>query len=704
GWEETYGPRSHRPSVWEKGLLHLRALQNSAGHPQETPGDLWKEYEEWEKATEIVDLNPILDRIVHAVTCDVAVLRGELPQAIRRVLIPVSGRSPVTTALEIGEALVEKEKGKVVALHVIPDDLDSAEDDQGEERKQYVSTVRNGASEDGRRSFLDSDNSDIKFQTKGGIEERQLFSTNGLSEQKLKDNPNDNVAPIASAIVEDAASSPTGSEEKRRRALNVNPAQTRQFQSALERATVRSNVEKVVVRASSVLAGILDEASRYDVVLMNASRLMFLDTHFFNGIPAEVALSRRQPTILVRPYEPKHHRWLRDRWQSLAAVFPKLNTVERAEISIAMRQAAQPSVDFFVLIFLAATIATLGLLQNSGAVIIGAMLVAPLMSPIASMAMGLVEGNGQLIRVAAEATVKGVVLAVSVGVAVTLLSPATQVTEQILARTQPTLLDLAVALASGAAAGYALSRKQVAAALPGVSIAVALVPPLCVVGYGIATSQYRIAGGGLLLFATNLVAIVLAAAIFFLLMGFRPPTTKQTERFQQGLRLSLISLALIAIPLAILLHISLRQIQQREQLAAMQDRIRTILSESIPSKAAYLRSIDVVKEDDEYVVHTIFYDYTSLEQSQLNRVEGELTQALGVPIRLEATLLAAQRLGPEGKDTVPVPPSDAAPAPPGEAPATANEVTPETSAELTPTPAKVTPEPQLFFHPAQVLK
>ncbi len=690
GWEESHQPGRRGPSVWEQSLLRLRALQDPAGVPHEMGETFWRRLEVLEQASEVVDLNPILDPIVQAVTCDVAVLRGRLPQTIRQVLIPISGRSRVSTVVELGRALVQRHRGRVVTLHVVPDPHPESgtQAPPGPDAEESLLEGPSVGSPPPAQPMVASRSHPGGPSTGQGSLGAGTAVSGPATEGRRP-------CPINGRGVGPGPRSPSPAIPRPdilARASGCRPGQapgagpTVPFPDLLEGTDLGGRVERRVVRASSVVTGILEMASRFDVVLMNASRLTFLDTHFFNGIPAEVALSRQQPTILVRPYEPRHHRWLRHRWQALAAVFPKLSVAERAEIAIAMRQGAQPSIDFFVLIFLAATIATFGLLQNSGAVIIGAMLVAPLMSPIASMAMGLVEGNGQLVRVAAEATVKGIILAVSVGVAVTLLSPATQVTDQILARTQPTLLDLAVALASGAAAGYALSRKQVAAALPGVSIAVALVPPLCVVGYGIATSRYTIAGGGLLLFATNLVAIVLAAAIFFLLMGFRPLTTQQTEHLQQGLRLSLISLLLIAIPLAVLLHISLHQLRQREQLAEMEAHIRRVLAEHIPSKAAYLRNIEVVQEGEEYVVHAIFYDYTTLERALLTRIQGQLNQDLGAPVRLEATLLPAQRVGPEGEDTVPVPPSEAALAPPEEAPTTASQVTPEGRPTATPTP------------------
>ena len=138
-----------------------------------------------------------------------------------------------------------------------------------------------------------------------------------------------------------------------------------------------------------------------------------------------------------------------------------------------------------MLIILASTIAYYGLLQSSAAVIIGAMLVAPLMSPMIAMAHAIVMGNLTMLRRAFLSTLAGVGVAIGIAALFTLLLPSIPPSREILSRTAPTLLDLCVALASGAAAAYALARKEVAAALPGVAIAAALVPPLCVVGYGV---------------------------------------------------------------------------------------------------------------------------------------------------------------------------------------------------------------------------
>ena len=150
---------------------------------------------------------------------------------------------------------------------------------------------------------------------------------------------------------------------------------------------------------------------------------------------------------------------------------------------------------------------SLGLLLNSPAVIIGAMLVAPLMSAIVGLGLGVVEGDSHLLVAAAWATFRGMILAILIGVFLGLVIPDASATPEIMARTRPSVLDLGVALASGAAGAYALCRKNVSAGLAGVAIAAALVPPLTTVGIGVALGRGDIAGGALLLLLTNLIAI-----------------------------------------------------------------------------------------------------------------------------------------------------------------------------------------------------
>jgi uncharacterized hydrophobic protein (TIGR00271 family) len=200
---------------------------------------------------------------------------------------------------------------------------------------------------------------------------------------------------------------------------------------------------------------------------------------------------------------------------------------------------------FAILLGLSVVVASVGLLQNSTAVIIGAMLIAPLMAPIMGIAASLVMG--WTVRLATGLAVVTISVAGAIAIAwtITRLIPAvgTTLPTEILSRTSPDIRDLLVALAAGTAGAYATVRRDISGALPGVAVAVALVPPLACVGVLLARDQTALAGGAGLLFATNLFGIVLAAALVFLLTGFVP-----ASRFGLTRRRILLTLAITAIP------------------------------------------------------------------------------------------------------------------------------------------------------------
>lgn len=180
-------------------------------------------------------------------------------------------------------------------------------------------------------------------------------------------------------------------------------------------------------------------------------------------------------------------------------------------------------VKFLCLLVLAAAIATFGLLGDSVAVVIGAMIVAPLMLPIMGVAFSVGIGDRSAILSSLLVSIAGIVTAVAVGFLLTL--PIARVTnpeaiQQVMIRTSPHLLDLMAALATGLAGAFALARKDVSDTLPGVAIAVSLVPPLANAGILFALGKPGLAAGSLLLFGTNYVAILLTGALVFVVMGF----------------------------------------------------------------------------------------------------------------------------------------------------------------------------------------
>lgn len=210
----------------------------------------------------------------------------------------------------------------------------------------------------------------------------------------------------------------------------------------------------------------------------------------------------------------------------------------------ALREDARINGIYLVLMVLSTMLATVGLYLNSASVIIGAMLLAPLMTPIVSLSMGILRGNIDLFKNSIWKIVSGVLIALLSSALITFLFPHKPITNEMLARLNPTLLDLAVAIISGIAAAYSKSFREIIQSLAGVAIAVALVPPLAVAGIGIGRLDFYFFYQAYLLFSTNLVGIVIAAIFTFRVLGY-----SAVVRSKGSLGVVFIFLVLISIPL-----------------------------------------------------------------------------------------------------------------------------------------------------------
>lgn len=235
---------------------------------------------------------------------------------------------------------------------------------------------------------------------------------------------------------------------------------------------------------------------------------------------------------------------------------------------------------YLLLITLSAAIATLGLLQNSPAVVIGAMLVSPLLGPIMGIGFGLVTLESALIRRSLVTLAAGMAVAILVAMLIVWISPVQDVTGELRARTRPTLLDLGVAVVGGVAGVYAIIRR-LSGVMVGVAIATALVPPLSTVGFGLATGRMDFALGAALLFLTNTLAIAFAATLVARINNFGPSLTPQHTAMQVVGIVAV--LGLLSVPLALTLNTIALEIRARsavqsalDGLLGDQDRVDTL--------------------------------------------------------------------------------------------------------------------------------
>ncbi len=186
----------------------------------------------------------------------------------------------------------------------------------------------------------------------------------------------------------------------------------------------------------------------------------------------------------------------------------------------ALRDDANMHSIYVVLMLLSTLLATIGLFADSVAVVIGAMLLAPLMAPIVSLSMGLLRADSYLLNASLIKITWGISLALGASALLTLILPDLELTSQMKARINPTVLDLGVAIISGIAAAYSKSFKEIIQSLAGVSIAVALVPPLSTAGIGLGHGDMLVFLQAFLLFFTNLIGITLSATLTFFVLGY----------------------------------------------------------------------------------------------------------------------------------------------------------------------------------------
>ena len=249
-------------------------------------------------------------------------------------------------------------------------------------------------------------------------------------------------------------------------------------------------------------------------------------------------------------------------WRYFQAIFLRLTgewkpllepRIEPERIATEMKAASIATSSFLFLLALSSAIATFGLLANSAPAIIGAMIIAPLMTPIMAASAATVSAQNARLARSMLVIALGTLLAILVGWMVSLIAGSTVIDvrtlpTQIRSRTFPGLLDLGIAITAGAAAGFIQPRRSAISALPGVGIAVALVPPLATVGITAELGLMDESRNAFLLYLTNLAAIIFAAGIVLLFSGFRPHSSARGV-LRRRVFVTLLAVALVTIPL-----------------------------------------------------------------------------------------------------------------------------------------------------------
>ncbi|RYY80785.1 MAG: DUF389 domain-containing protein [Moraxellaceae bacterium] len=262
------------------------------------------------------------------------------------------------------------------------------------------------------------------------------------------------------------------------------------------------------------------------------------------------------PTIIIsdNPEQDKYE-LLKEKLRYKQAKRENSKKIDHKEVRLTIQANALPSKTFFIMNTLAGVIAGYGLLANSPAVVIGAMLVAMMTGPISGIALALIDNRMILLGTSLKTLLGGIGLLIGVGVLIGLVHYNMPMSAEILARTRPNFMDLMIALAGGAAGAFASISPRLSVAVAGVAVATALVPPLVATGILLAHLEWKMALGAFILVFTNMVAIQFSSSLVLWIAGFRRGTDEEMDKsalaFVKRNFVSLIMLSALAVYLTL---------------------------------------------------------------------------------------------------------------------------------------------------------
>lgn len=321
-------------------------------------------------------------------------------------------------------------------------------------------------------------------------------------------------------------------------------------------------------------------------------------------------------------------------------ITPKRFKVVHSEIS----DGSEPALRFYILVAVSTLIASFGLIANSTAVVIGAMLVAPLMTPIFGISLALVRGEPHLLGRAARAEIIGVVAAVTMGFVLGSLLGDIEPTPEMLSRTRPNLFDLFVAVLAGFAGAYALVDEKISPALPGVAIATAIVPPLANAGLCLSLGEVSGGIGSFLLFFANFLSILIVASATFVVSGMARHYGAQATKTDYARRFGLPFVAFVLI--AIFLGHSLVQIYQERRITKT---IRaTLMADLSNLPATYLGRVHHYAEADRIHVLATVHTPVILTPTRVTRVQDRLSAQIDKPIELILHCIISNNVSAQG--------------------------------------------------------
>jgi uncharacterized hydrophobic protein (TIGR00271 family) len=475
---------------------------------------------------------------------------------IKVILVPLANPDTAVGLLRLAWAFAESEDCKIIALHVLQGDLDHVSEslddlepvidklqEEGapiEFQSQNATNVARGILDTAGEFGADLIVLGVKKRVRGHIElgtviENILTTASSkvvIYRQTHSDEPPARIVAPVDGTPQAKAAARMGAllAQYYRVEMTAIHAQTSDYPRWVGLGHIAESLEDVnngvavirqLVTASDPASGILARLEDNDLLVLGYKPRSAFEQLLFGNFPRRMLDKAPCPTILISAshevglLESRIRRWL-------FRFHFRLTPDEQEDMQRLAYELSAVNLDFVVLIAIAATLASLGLLADNSTIIIGAMLVAPLMQPSIAIAIGIITRRIVIVRRGFGTLLAGIPVAILIAIICNILVHNVLPTTQMLALSRPTMLDTLIAFASGFMGAYATVRRDVSTVLAGVAIAVSLTPPLCALGLFLAIGRPEQAMGAGLTFLANVVCVVAAAWLVFVLVGMRP--------------------------------------------------------------------------------------------------------------------------------------------------------------------------------------
>ena len=364
------------------------------------------------------------------------------------------------------------------------------------------------------------------------------------------------------------------------------------------------------------------------------------------------------PTIIIDEHNPDQNKYerLKEKLRYKQALRENSRKIDHKPVRLNIQADALPSKTFFIMNALAAIIAGYGLLSDSTAVVIGAMLVAMMLGPISGIALALIDARWLLLRTALKTLVLGVIMIYAIGMTMGFIHFDLPMTNEILARTKPTAIDLMIALAGGAAGAFSAVSPRLSVAVVGVAVATALVPPLVASGILLAHGQFQNSANAFLLAFTNMVAIQVSSSLVLWIAGFRRGSDEEVNSLWGFIKRNSISLIILLI-LAIYLSLNLMQSVQKQ---LYETQIKQQIGQNLNINNNVIDTVQFDQRENFTIVRTSIRGDTPPTSSEIEKINTQLTKdRKGHPSYLQVRFIPVQIIQTSPLQTVTLDKQDA---------------------------------------------